>query len=342
MNQNIQIVGFGAFLPNQIVKSGELMHEAKSEEFGIRESFLEKASGIVERRFSNDKESFSYLAGEASKQAILDAGIHPLDIDEIFFCGIDRDKPEPSTAHDIQEITGAWNARCQDISNACIGMINGLQNAMAYIKAGMAENILICTGEKPSIVTLDIIRQLKHTQSKANFKKLKSAQSKANFRKLLGALTVGDAGGAFIVSGTTDGSGCQYIKFKSNSRHKDLCYYRHTSDGIEFEMKMEDISDAMVNMHAEMIDETYQSVGWAPDDIGKVFCHQVGMRPHRKMAQLSRTTTERVPKTYNNFGNLTSATFAVNMYLNRPKKGEKVLLLGAGSGLTICQAAFQF
>jgi 3-oxoacyl-[acyl-carrier-protein] synthase III len=325
-----KISGIGAYLPKQVVTSEELMHEAQSRKFGVPETFLSRASGIKSRRFSDNSESFSDLAVAASKEAIVDAEIDPLDIDMILFCGIDRDCPEPSTAHLVQKEIGAMNADCLDISNACLGILNGLSVANSYIGVGSAENILICTGEKPSLVTLDIIRQLK------------AATDKKTFRKLLGALTVGDAGGAFVVTKKHTESGCEYLSFKSEGRYADLCYYKHTPHGIEFEMLMEAISGKMVDLHEHEIKRTYRQLNWQPDSVRKLYCHQVGSGPHTKMASIAEQPLIKAPITYAEYGNLTSATFPVNMSLNRPVKGDKVLLLGAGSGLSICQIGMQF
>lgn len=326
----IKISGVGAFLPQNVVTTEELMREAQSKKFGVSENFLGRASGIIQRRFSDPNETYGYLAIQASRQALIDASIDPLDIDWVLFCGIDRDKPEPSTAHEVQAEIGAWNAACLDISNACIGMISGLEIADSFIRAGKAENILLCTGEKPSQLSIDAIRQLKRSKEKSLF------------RKLLGAFTVGDGGGAMIISRSGINEGCMYINTRSDGGLRDLCYYKHTPSGIDFEMKMEEISGVMVDKHKEMIDETYNKVGWKPKQVNKIYCHQVGERPHKKMIELSKVTPECAPKTYDLFGNLTSATFAVNMSLNRPKKGDKVLFMAGGSGATWSQAAFQF
>lgn len=325
-----QVTGIGAYLPKQIVTSEELMHEAGSRKFGVPETFLSRASGIKQRRFSCAKESFADLAVNASRVAIEDAQIDPLDIDMVLFCGIDRDCPEPSTAHTIQDKIGATNAECLDISNACLGILNGLSVANAYIGIGSAETILVCSGEKPSIVTLDIIRQIKQTTSKKIF------------RKLLGAFTVGDAGGAFIVTKKTGYLGCEYLNFKSEGQYSDLCYYKHTPSGIEFEMLMETISERGIYLHQREIEKTYQQLNWAPRSVHKLYCHQVGATPHLQMASLATQPLNKAPITYEKYGNLTSATFPVNMFLHKPQKGDKVLLLGAGSGLSICQIGMQF
>lgn len=326
-----KIAGIGAYLPEQVVTSEELMHEAGCRRFGVPETFLARACGIKRRRFSTEEETFANLAIYASRVAIEDAQVDPLDIDMILFCGIDRDCPEPSTAHTIQKEIGANNAECLDISNACLGILNGLSVANAYIGIGSAETILICTGEKPSLVTLDIIRQLKQIADKKTF------------RKLLGALTVGDAGGAFIVSKKNyDEEGCQYLHFASEGQYSDLCYYKHTSKGIEFQMLMEKISRRGVGLHEREIGNTYKNLKWNPKLVSKLYCHQVGSGPHAQMASLATQPLVNAPNTYENYGNLTSATFPVNMFLNRPLEGDKVLLLGSGSGLSICQIGLQF
>ncbi len=325
-----KISGIGAYLPEQIVTSEELMREAQCRKFGVQETFISRAIGIKRRRFASDEESFADLAINASREAIKDAAIDPRDIDMVLFCGIDRDCPEPSTAHTVQKELGALNAECLDISNACLGALNGLSIANAYIGVGSAENILVCTGEKPSIVTLDIIRQLKQ------------ATDKQVFRKLMGALTVGDAGGAFIVTPKTMRTGCEYLNFQSEGQYASLCYYRHTENGVEFQMLMENISNKGLDLHKKQIIDTYEKLNWEPTVVEKLYCHQVGAGPHNEFASLATQPLFKAPAIYEEYGNLTSATFPVNMALHRPQEGEKTLLLGAGSGLSICQIGIQF
>lgn len=327
---NSWLSGVGAFLPQTVVSSEELMREAKSDDVGVRFDFLERCTGIKERRVANNKETFATLALEASRRAIADANIEPNDIDGVIYCGIDSDYPEPSTAHEIQSLLGAHNAACLDISNACLGLLNGLSIADLYIGSGASENILICTGEKPSIVTYDVIKQLN-----AN-------RSKENLRRLLGAFTVGDAGGAFVITKSGGGPKLDMMRFKTNSTHANLCYAKQQDGYIEFEMNMETISRAMIAEHEQMMPGTYASLGWKPEDIDALYCHQVGARPHRRMAAMASVPICKAPITYDYYGNLTSATFAVNYDANRPRTDERILFLGAGSGLSICQIGLDY
>lgn len=327
-NGQCKIAGIGAYLPDMKVTSEELMHDAKSKNFGVHPKFLERFSGIKERRFSNNNEAPSALAIEASKNAIKDASISPEDIDLILYCGIDRDYVEPATAHKVQVELGAKNADCLDITNACHGVMNGISIANAYISSGSAENILVCTGEKPSNVTFDAI------------KKLSGSKDRKLFRRLMGALTVGDAGGALLISkkDSNNESGCQWMAFQSKGEYEKYCYYRYNDDGLEFQMLMEEISNTAVDMHRQMIDSTYKKLDWTPESISHIYCHQAGAKPHFEMAKLARQPIKKAPQTYIKYGNLTSATIPVNMFLNPPKRGDKILIMGVGSGLSISQA----
>jgi 3-oxoacyl-[acyl-carrier-protein] synthase III len=98
-------------------------------------------------------------------------------------------------------------------------------------------------------------------------------------------------------------------------------------------MLMKEISREIVSMHASHIEHTYESIGWPSDSVDWLFCHQVGKKPHTLLSTVANVSIDRAPITYDLFGNLTSATMPVNMYLNRPKPGDRLLFLGTGSGL---------
>ena len=330
-NQNCTayLSGAGSYLPKNRVSSEELMRNAGSESVGISPKFLEKSTGIEERRFADRSETYADLAIHAARAAILDAKVDPLDIDACIFCGIDNDHPEPSTAHEVQRAVGAINAHCFDMSNACLGLLNGLSVADAYISVGAAEVVLICTGERPSDLSIDITRQLKESRTKEKF------------RRKMGAFTVGDAGGAFIVTKSGAGPQCKMMRFFTESSLQNLCFYRRTPTHIEFEMEMESLGRAMIDGHQMLINDTYSALKWIPNEVSSMYCHQVGARPHRHMASMAGVNINISPKTYHQYGNLTSATFAVNYDLNRPALGDKFLFLGAGSGCSLAQIGFQ-
>lgn len=322
---NTKILGIGGYVPDQRVTSEELLREIKSEQrFGLKETFIGNVLGIYERRVAAN-ENPSDMAIRASEVAIADAGVDPLDIDMVVFCGIERDWQEPSTAHRVQNVLGAHRAVCFDISNACHGFMNGLSVADAMISNGSIETALVCTGEKPSIVMYDTMG------------KLEKSNDREYMKTQIGGLTVGDAGGAMVVTRAQKGEGIRYSSLQSRGEYAELCYYTKDEHGIAGVMDMPTISAAGYKMHESMMANTYERLRWAPADVDYLICHQVGIRHHKQLISLAKIAPEKAPITFNLYGNITSATIPYTLFLNPPEKGKKVLILGSGSGLSVSQ-----
>lgn len=322
------LIGTGHYLPPQSIPSEELMDEIQSEKrFGIPKRFLASCVGVKERRHVSPDTPPSALAIKASLAAIANAKIDARDIDYVLYCGIERDWQEPATAHRVQEIIGASNSVCFDISNACHGFMNGLAVADALIGVGSAQTVLVCTGEVGSTVSKQATQQL-----------LEKGCDRNKFKSLLGALTLGDAGGAMLVRRADDDSGFKRFRFTSAGEHAALCYYKkQTNAGIEGMMDMEAICQAAYREHRKLIEDTYEQLEWQPSQVAKLIVHQAGARPNKEFARIANIDYDRTSFTIGSLGNIASATIPVNLALNPAKKGDKVLLMSTGSGLSVGQ-----
>ncbi len=322
-----RIAAIGTYLPQQVVSSQELMDEIDSEQqFGIPSSFIEDMAGIHSRRFASSDQKPSDLAISAGRQALEKCGLDPRDIDMVLFCGIDRDWIEPATSHRVQRELGCINATCMDISNACHGFSNGMSVGDAMIATGAAENVLVVTGEVPSHLVHDVIKDIKATPTLDNF------------HNKIGGFTTGDAGGAIILQRATQHSRIKNYSFTSRGRYTNLCFYKFDDNGKRCgQMIMDKISAVMIRMHRSLIKETYKMLDWSPDDVDHLICHQVGSKPHHRMAKLAGIALEKAPTIFQSDGNLTSATIPVTLERANPNIGDRILILGAGSGLSISQ-----
>ena len=324
------IYAASAYLPNTVVKSVDLMDELKLEsKYDISRKIIDEKMGIKERRFVDSHDnSHSLLATKAAEKMFEGSSITPADIDCVIYCGIDRDTVEPSAAHSIQHQLGA-NGFVFDVSNACHGVCDGMFIADSFIKRGY-DNVLLVTAEIASEVTKAAIESIHKDRN--------------NLNKMFGALTVGDAGGAMLISSQPGLHKMELVDFSMASRSKthDLCYYKREGGEITGQMVMDKICAAMLHEHQRLLPQTLGRVGWSQPDF--VIPHQVGQVPHERFSKMTNLSEKRLSKTFPFLGNIASATMPVNIARTLQEfngKFKKIMLMGAGSGLSVSQIAIQ-
>lgn len=327
----------GIYLPPQIVKSDDIFSEINSEsQYGIATNWMSEKMGILERRVAPINAKPSDLAIPAARDAIEKAPhINPQDIDLIIFCGIERDQPEPATAHVIQDKLGIKARYAFDIANACFGFIDAMQVATNYISCGIVRHALIVTGEVPTRVMRAAIERLKQGVD------IKTANN------IIGALSVGDAGGAVILGPTEKGekSGFKLFNTTSHSDFVEKCNYHQNDDGsFEGQMMMGQLAGAFIRCHSKLIDNTLEQLGW--DSFDWMLSHQIGKKPFDRISKMKGIKANTMIKTLDKLGNITSATFPINFNQlieeNNIQSGDRIGGCFAGSGIVIGQFGYTY
>jgi acyl-CoA:acyl-CoA alkyltransferase len=115
---------------------------------GLRPGLLERLAGIRERRWWADGVTFVDGAAEAGAKAVSESGVDPAAIGLMVNTSVSRRYLEPSTAVAVHHALGLPRS-CQnfDVTNACLGFVNGMELAAAMIDSGMVEYALIVNGE---------------------------------------------------------------------------------------------------------------------------------------------------------------------------------------------------
>ena len=324
-----RIVSVGKSLPAERVHPCDMVSEVGAEKYGVSEMLIEETLGINEVRHSAENVKPSDLAVEASEEAIAKSGINADHIDVIVFCGIEGDYVEPSTAHSIQHRLGLRGI-CFDVSNACLGFMSGIQIANDMIGSGSARYVLVCTGERPSVISKAVIRCLRNSNNADDFK------------NKLGMLSVGDAGGAAILGPREAGHGFVNFGAASIGKHARLCYYKMHGDEVDGQMVMGRICALTINLHEQVFRQTIDQLGWDSGKIAYCITHQVGRRPFEMLSEAFHVVDSRMTRTYPDLGNITSATLPVNLCLAQEngglKPGEAVYVALSGSGISVSHA----
>ncbi len=334
-NLTSKIYTSGTYFPEQVVKSDDLFDEIGSEaQYDMPRTWMSETMGIVERRMSDADAKPSDLAVPAAKSALqkLD-GVSVQDIDLVIFCGIERDQPEPATAHTIQHKLGLNARYAFDIANACFGFIDAMQIATSYVNSGIVKYALVVTGETPTKVLRAAVDVLKRGVD------IKTA------RNIIGALSVGDAGGAVVIGPTEkdEDSGFKLFNTVSFSDQVDKCRYNQRDDGsFEGHMIMGQLAGAFVRCHRRLISKTLEQLGWPEFDW--MLTHQIGQKPFDILSNLKGVEPSKMIKTLDKFGNITSATFPANfdklMLSSSVEKGQKIGGCFAGSGIVVGQFGY--
>lgn len=136
----VGILGFGAYVPDRIMKNDEWSRYVKTSD-----DWIKARTGISERRIAAKDEHTTDLALIAAQIALQDAGISALQIDEII---VATDTPEltvPDTASLLQDRLNAREVTAYDLSGSgCAGFVLGLDIALA--RAQQAPRTVLLVG----------------------------------------------------------------------------------------------------------------------------------------------------------------------------------------------------
>lgn len=329
-----RIVSTGTYIPEQRITSREIMEQIESQQrFRIPRDWLERTTGIREKRVAPEHMFPSDMASHAATEAMEIAGVAASDIDVIIYAGMDRDYViEPATAHAVQNKINASRAVAFDVTNACHGFMNGIHLMDALIATGQARRGLVVTGEQGSRHTRKTIEAMQQTTDREKF------------AKWVGGLTLGDAGAAMIMGPKLEpDTGFMGFMLQSQGQHATLCTCgRRNEDPLLLEIDMPAIVEHGIAMLGEMYEALMLKLGWRPQEIARFLHHQVGLKVFKRHAAYAKVSLDIMPRTVPEYGNLITANIPVSihdLYRNQTVAcGEKVFLSGAGSGISISQA----
>lgn len=167
---NIKITGSGSYIPTEIITNKDFSSHTFLNEDGTpfplaNEVITEKfygITGIEERRYASDDLLTSDIATIAAKKAIENANIDAETLDYIILAhnfgnvkkGAIQSDILPSLATRVKHDLRIKNPKCvaYDMLFGCPGWVEGVIQATAFIKAGMAKKCLVIGAETLSRV----------------------------------------------------------------------------------------------------------------------------------------------------------------------------------------------
>jgi 3-oxoacyl-[acyl-carrier-protein] synthase-3 len=304
---------------------------------------LETLTGISERRFWEEGFKMSEGAVRAGRKALARARVGPQDIGMLVYGGVCRDNIEPATACAVSHgLKLPPQAQVYDVSNACLGVMNGMvqiANAieLGQIRAGMA---VACETAR-EIVDLTV-EQLNASCEMRFFKKnVATLTGGSGAVAVLLAEAALSPGGHRLLGGTTR---------HANEFHK-LCLWgaetETTPDGRHFiETDAMGILSNGVRLGAETFMAFRQDLGWAADQPDRIVCHQVGQAHQKNILAAIGVSARKDFTTFRHLGNIGSVSLPITAAIAADRgvlnPGDTVGFLGIGSGLNCLMLGVQW
>jgi acyl-CoA:acyl-CoA alkyltransferase len=324
-------------LPPVVVTSEEIETrlEPLYKKLHFPEGQLEALTGIRERRWWEPGYSVSQGAVAAARKAIQNSNVSPKDIDVLIYGAVCREAFEPATACSVAASLGInSNAMIYDISNACLGVINGIVDVANRIELGQTRAGLIVSCESArEIIELTIKRMIE----------------KGSMEYFIGSLATLTGGSGAIAVLLTDGS---FSKEKRRQllggvscaapQYHQLCRWGvYPLENGNYEQVMKTDSVGILKNGVELGKKTWdkflEHMGWNAGKVDKTIAHQVG-ESHRNtvLAELG-IADEKDFFTYPFLGNIGTVSLPITAAIaeerNFFKPGDRVGFLGIGSGL---------
>jgi 3-oxoacyl-[acyl-carrier-protein] synthase III len=334
--KNVCIEGLGYHLPENSITSSELeiRLDPLYERLKLPSGRLELMSGIKERRFWDDGVLPSEVAAIAGRKAIENSGIDAKEIGCLISASVCRDFLEPSTASIVHHHLGLpEESFVFDVSNACLGVLNGMCIVGNMIDQGVIKAGLIVSGENGGPLVNNTIEYLLS----------RSDITRNTIKSSFASLTIGSAAvGVLLTHKNISQKKHRLLGGVSIAETKFNHLCRGNEDaGAQPAPLMETDSEKLMLEGCRLAGRTWnrtrEVLGWKNDNVNRVFCHQVGKGHRKLMYENVGLDIEKDFSTLEFLGNTGSASLPVTLAMGVEKgfmeKGDKAALLGIGSGL---------
>ena len=326
--RNVSIIGLAHVDAPHCITSTELEAQLAPiiKRIGGRPEIIQSLTGIVARRFWDTDQQPSEVATMAAERAIEDAGIDKSRLGILLNTSVCRDYIEPSVACLVHGNLGL-GPDCMnfDVCNACLAFLNGMEIIGNMIERGQIEYGIVVDGEGSRFVVESTIHRL-----------LDSGCDVEAFRANFATFTLGSGAAAMVLARSDLApEGHRFLGGVSvaATEHNNLCHGQVDH--------METDASALLVAGLELAERTFKKacreLGWKPDDLDEYVLHQVSAVHTAKLLALLGLDEGKVYKTFPEFGNIGPAaipfTLSKAVELGRVNKGDRVALMGIGSGL---------
>lgn len=274
------------------------------------DAWIRERSGIVTRGVAGPDESVVEMAAAAGGKALAAAGIDAQSVGLVLLATCSMPGPLPGGSPEVAYKLGARRAGASDIGAGCAGFTYALALAADAVRGGSADYVLVVGSEK-----------------------------------LMPMINLDDRGSAFLFG---DGAGAAVVGLAETDgigpvawEHDGEQYDRLAIDGSPLQLRMEGraIYRWATTALPDLARRACASAGTSPQELAAFVPHQANLRITESVVKsLALPESCVVARDVVDSGNTSAASvpmaFARLHELGQIRRGDAVLLLGFGAGLT--------
>lgn len=336
--ENVCIESFGYTLPDEIVLTSELERRLHPlyQRLKLPEGRLELITGVRERRFWPPGTLPSQKSIISARHAIQAADFDTSQIGALIHASVCRDHLEPATACAVHHALGL-SQECQifDLSNACLGLLNGILQLSTMIDAKQIRAGLV-VGTEGSRQLVETTVDALNTDTSLTRKSIKTA---------IASLTIGSGSCAILLADRELSQTDNRLlggAVRANTAHHGLCQ-SGADEAVGSGMQPLMDTDAETLMQegcatgAANFEHYLKELNWSREEIDKTVCHQVGPTHSKAMFEALAVDEEKDYTTVEWLGNTGSVALPITMAIaaeqGHLQPNDKVGMFGIGSGI---------
>ena len=309
----LHILGTGRAVPEQIVTNDDLARRVDT-----NDEWIVARTGIRERRFAREGESLTQFTVAAARQALERAGLKPEDIGLCITATVTADRLFPSQACLIhQELGLPEDCPAFDLSAGCTGFLYAMETAAAMLPRMSRPYALLVGGELLSrIIDMDDRST---------------------------CILFGDGAGAAVVESTEAG---WYSVLGTRGDRDVLWAWGPGQERPYLHMDGQGVFQFALKTVPQVAKQLLEKAGMDKEQVDWYVPHQANHRIVESVAKRLKMPLDRFYENMDRYGNTSAGSIPIALdemaEKGLLKKGQWVMCLGFGAGLTWGGALFQW
>jgi len=314
---------------------------------------LEALTGIRERRWWSRDQSLADGAVSAGRKALDQAAMNGADVEVLIYAGVCRELFEPATACAVAHRLGvAPGCQIYDLSNACLGMLNGVIDIANRIELGQIRAGLVVSCESAREINDLMIEEML------------ALPGMEQLSLSLATLTGGSGAAAMLITDaaiSTDSSRPRLLGAVAETRpeHHELCRWGLFAEtaaggcdkpsGVRRQRMQTDAVQVLkygVQLGRQTWDKFLNHLDWQAASVDRVICHQVGSGHQEQVLKALDIGPDKDFSSYTHLGNMGTVSLPLTAALASQRgflqSGQRVAFLGIGSGLNCMMLGWQW